>query len=249
MFFYLAIIILNICRLSASKELLDLGWGFDNRTIFWPGQTPLYFTKEETVYLKGFSYSFKEFCVAEHGGTHFDAPYHFHQSGWKVGDVPLSRLFAKGAFLNMEEEHLKMGRDTRLKVKDLENWETRNGKFSENSVLLVKFGRSKFWQNRTLYLDLEGETMHFPGLSKEAAQWIANSKKIIGVGVDTPSIDPGNSTDYIAHRILAENSLYNLENVKLLTDLPETGFDLVVAPMKIEEGTGAAVRIFAIVNN
>ncbi|XP_050296912.1 isatin hydrolase-like isoform X3 [Anthonomus grandis grandis] len=194
-------------------------------------------------------YSFKEFCVAEHGGTHFDAPYHFHQSGWKVGDVPLSRLFAKGAFLNMEEEHLKMGRDTRLKVKDLENWETRNGKFSENSVLLVKFGRSKFWQNRTLYLDLEGETMHFPGLSKEAAQWIANSKKIIGVGVDTPSIDPGNSTDYIAHRILAENSLYNLENVKLLTDLPETGFDLVVAPMKIEEGTGAAVRIFAIVNN
>lgn len=62
--------------------------------------------------------------------------------------------------------------------------------------------------------------MLFLGLSKEAAEWIVDSGKFYGVGVDTPSIDPGNTTDYFAHTHLSKHGLYNLENVKILNPLP-----------------------------
>ncbi|KAH1016574.1 hypothetical protein HUJ04_007774 [Dendroctonus ponderosae] len=215
---------------------------------------------------RGYWYSVKEFCAAEHGGTHFDAPYHFYQEGIKVSEIPAQKLFAKGcnqlksvvakliipfagALINLTAEAEEQGRNARLTVKHLEAWEARNGNFEIGSVLLVQFGRSKYWQNRTKYLDLEGETLNFPGFSDEAARWIVNSQKFYGVGLDTPSIDPGNTTTYFAHRHLAANNLYNLENVKILDSLPDKGFDLVIAPMKIQDGTGAPVRIFATLKN
>ncbi|CAH1135737.1 unnamed protein product [Ceutorhynchus assimilis] len=165
--------------ISTNPIIYDLTWTFGNDTIYWPGWKKFEFTKQIHIENNGL-YSANEFCAAEHGGTHFDAPYHFYQKGWKVAEVPVTRLFAKG-------------------------------------------------------------------LSNEAAQWIVDANKFVGVGLDTPSIDPGNTTDYFVHKIFAENSLYNLENVKLLDNLPERGFNVVVAPMKIEGGSGAPVRVFATV--
>lgn len=58
------------------------------------------------------------------------------------------------------------------------------------------------------------------GVSPEAADWIVRNGRIVGVGLDTPSIDPGNGTDFKTHRILAQNQIYNMENVKILNKLP-----------------------------
>lgn len=58
------------------------------------------------------------------------------------------------------------------------------------------------------------------GVSKGAAEWLANSGKFYGVGLDTPSIDPGKTTDFMAHRILNGKQIYVLENVKLIEELP-----------------------------
>lgn len=58
------------------------------------------------------------------------------------------------------------------------------------------------------------------GISAAAAEWIVKTDKFYGVGLDTASVDPGFSTDYKAHRILSKHQLYNLENVKLVEDLP-----------------------------
>ncbi|KAH1025945.1 hypothetical protein HUJ05_010550 [Dendroctonus ponderosae] len=98
-------------------------------------------------------------------------------------------------------------------------------------------------------LNIRQHNVSVQGFSDEAARWIVNSQKFYGVGLDTPSIDPGNTTTYFAHRHLAANNLYNLENVKILDSLPDKGFDLVIAPMKIQDGTGAPVRIFATLKN
>lgn len=90
----------------------------------------------------------------------------------------------------------------------------------------------------------------FPGLSKDAAQWIADSGKVYGVGVDGPSIDPGSCLSFDAHCILSKAGLYNLENVALNgTTLPPRGFKLVVQPIKIVGGTGGPVRILAFTKN
>ncbi|XP_066140343.1 kynurenine formamidase-like isoform X2 [Euwallacea fornicatus] len=226
--------------------VFDLTWNFSNDTIYWIKSRPFELTKRNYVVGDEYAYSANEFCAAEHGGTHFDAPYHFFQQGLKVSEVDVSKLYTKGALIDLTIESQQLGRNSRLRVKHLENWEATNGPFENGTVLLVKFGRSKYWTNRSLYLDLEEETLNFPGFSNEAAKWIVDSGKFYGVGLDTPSVDPGNTTDFYVHQLLARNSLYILENVKLLEDLPEKGFTLIVAPMKIQDGTGAPLRLFAV---
>lgn len=130
----------------------------------------------------------------------------------------------------------------------MEDWERKNGPFESDTILLIKFGNSKHWTNREKYLGLIEDRLNFPGISESAAEWIVNRKKFYGVGVDTASVDPGNSTDFKAHQIFANAQLFNIENAKIVEKLPEKCFKLFVLPMKIEEGTGAPLRLVAEVN-
>jgi kynurenine formamidase len=72
-------------------------------------------------------------------------------------------------------------------------------------------------------------------------------RKISGLGCDTLSIDPGNSPDFPVHRVVLGANVYQLENLADLKDLPEIGAFLIVAPIKLEGGSGGAVRVFALV--
>jgi kynurenine formamidase len=75
---------------------------------------------------------------------------------------------------------------------------------------------------------------------------MAKSGKVVGVGVDTPSIDRGINKEFIAHQVLTAANIYLMENLAL-TDagLPPRGFQLIIMPMKITNGTGAPLRIVA----
>jgi len=109
---------------------------------------------------------------------------------------------------------------------------------------IITFNPGKTTYNR------EFVARRFPGLSRDAAQWIVDSGKVYGVGVDGPSVDPGRSTTFEAHGVLSKANLYNLENVALNgTTLPPRGFKLVIQPVKIVDGTGGPVRILAFTNN
>ncbi|KAJ8941469.1 hypothetical protein NQ318_015948, partial [Aromia moschata] len=168
-------------------------------------------------------YAMSEFCAGEHGGTHFDAPYHFYENGWKVGDVSVDRLIAKGCVVIdlRNETGISVGKNRILDTEHLERWQRNNGAFDEGSVLLVRFGHSQYWYNKTEYMGIDSNgKLNFPGISEHAAEWIVRSGKFYGVGVDTPSVDPGNSGNFMAHRIFAKYQLYGLENVKLTEELP-----------------------------
>lgn len=136
------------------------------------------------------------------------------------------------------------GANTTLQVHHLENWVREHGKIPSKSVVLVKFNWSQFYNNETKYLG--SPTPLFPGISKEAAEWLGNSTAdIVGVGVDTPSVDPGYANIYPTHQVLGKHQMYGLENVKLIESLPAKGFKLFVMPMYIKTGTGAPLRLIA----
>ena len=59
--------------------------------------------------------------------------------------------------------------------------------------------------------------------------------------------DPGQSRDFRAHRILSKANRYALENVANLQQLPARGAMVYALPMKIKDGTGAPVRILALI--
>ena len=87
--------------------------------------------------------------------------------------------------------------------------------------------------------------MHFPGYSAAAAK-VLLERKVSGLGCDTLSTDPGNSSDYPVHHLVLGAGGYQLENLADLSGLPEAGAFLVVAPIKLEGGSGGPVRVFAL---
>ena len=91
--------------------------------------------------------------------------------------------------------------------------------------------------------------LHFPGIDPELAQWLVDKRKVKAVGVDTLSIDYGQSKDFMTHRILLNHSIVAFENLTNLQELPETGAYLVALPMKIKGGSGGPLRAAAFVPN
>ena len=88
--------------------------------------------------------------------------------------------------------------------------------------------------------------LHFPGLHHDAAKWIVENRTVKAIGLDTPSIDYGQSKDFRTHVTLYEKSVPAMDNVANLDQLPEQGFTVIALPMKIRGGSGGPVRIVAV---
>ena len=232
-------------------QWIDLTWAFDEQSVYWPTNVP--FT-HDTVFAgisdQGYYYSSFKFSAEEHGGTHFDAPAHFAQGGNTVEKVPVEQLTGEGVVVDVSAK-VASNRDYQITAVDLEEWEKQNGRIPDNAILLLNTGFGKFYPDRESYTGTtlrgtEGvENLHFPGLHPDAAQWLVSNRKILAVGLDTPSIDFGQSKDFMTHRILYAGNLTAYENVANLEKLPAKGFWVMAFPMKIKGGSGAPLRIVA----
>jgi kynurenine formamidase len=96
-------------------------------------------------------------------------------------------------------------------------------------------------------MGVEGESKHFPGLSPEAARWLVQNREIKAVGIDTASIDFGASESFETHVALMERNIPAFENVANLDQIPVKGALVFALPMKIKGGSGAPLRIVALV--
>ena len=119
---------------------------------------------------------------------------------------------------------------------------------NQQDIVLFYTGWGKFWKNKKQYLGSDKlgdvEHLHFPGLSKQAANYLVQ-RHIKGIGIDTASMDPGQSRNFWAHRIILGANLFGIENIAQLDLLPAVGAELIVAPMKITNGSGAPTRVLA----
>ena len=88
--------------------------------------------------------------------------------------------------------------------------------------------------------------MHFPGFSEDAARFLVDKRRIKGIGIDNLSVDYGMSRNFPVHRIVNGAGKSALENVAHLDRLPATGAFLIIAPIKIEGGSGGQARLFAV---
>ena len=150
-------------------------------------------------------------------------------------------------------EKCESNRDYLISIDDFLNWEKDNGRIKEGTIILLKTGYGKFWPDREKYMGTPERgseavaKLHFPGLHPEAAKWLTKERKIKAIGIDTPSIDYGQSTHFETHVILGKNSIPIMENVANLDLLPKKNFDLIALPMKIKGGSGGPTRIVALV--
>ena len=244
---------LNALDVLKNGKWIDLTYDFDENTIYWPTNNPF---SHDTVFFgvtdKGFFYSSGSYAADEHGGTHLDAPIHFSAGKIAVEKIPIDQLTGEGILIDVSENALK-DHDYLVNVEDLKNWEAKNGKIPDHSMILLYTGYAKFWNDRTKYIGthMTGSEavaeLHFPGLDPDAAKWLVSERNIQGIGLDTPSIDYGQSEDFLAHQVLSEKEILIFENVANLDKVPAKNFYITAFPMKIKGGTGAPLRIAAFI--
>lgn len=231
------------------SKLVDLSWPFDEATVYWPNAKGFVHRKDVWAETESGSwYAAGGFSSDEHGGTHLDSPIHFARDGRTVDAIPLAQLVGPALVVDVPAA-VAGDPDHAISAAELEAWEREHGRIEPGSIVLFRTGWSRFWPDRRRYLgsDVPRDVahLHFPGLARDAAALLV-ARRVDGVGIDTASLDPGPSRDFIAHQVLNGAGIYGLENVARLDALPARGATLVALPMKIAEGSGAPVRILAI---
>ena len=229
---------------SGKTRVLDLAYAINDRLVPWPGDLKCFEAKvNSTVEENG--YFTRSFWMLEHYGTHLDAPIHFPPGKTPLDQIPAKQFFGMAVVFDVREEGAADA-DYQLLSKGIDEWEGRHGQIPEGAIALLRTGWASRWPDLRRYRNQDAEgKMHFPGFSVEAVERLIE-RKVGGIGCDTMSVDRGASEQFAVHRLALGAGLYHLENLSDLSDLPEAGAYLVVAPIKLEGGSGGPVRVFAL---
>jgi kynurenine formamidase len=247
----------SFCGLAAADApftggvWIDLTHAFSSETLYWP--TAEGFTLETEFHgqtPKGYFYAANRYRASEHGGTHIDAPIHFAEGHKTVDQLSLDQLTGAAVVVDVSAGAQKDA-DYQITVADLKAWEERHLQIPTGAIVLFHTGFARHWPAAKKYLGTDEKgpeavaKLHFPGLHPDAARWLASVRPIKAVGLDTASIDYGQSTLFESHRILFEKNIPAFENVAALDQLPATGAYVIALPMKIKGGSGGPLRIVA----
>ena len=238
-----------------SGALVDLSHTFDKTAIFWPTAESFRLDKvADGVTPDGYYYAANNFFTSEHGGTHLDAPVHFAKGAQTVDQIPLERFFGEAYVVDVTAK-ADTSADYQVTADDIQQAERTQGTIPAGAIVLLRTGFSRRWPDAVRYLGTAQrgadavKQLHFPGLHPDAARWLVANRQIKAVGLDTASIDYGQSTLYESHRVLYERMVPAFENLTNLDRLPTRGAYVVALPMKIGGGSGAPLRAVAVLPN
>jgi len=231
---------------------IDLSYPFDSTTLYWPNNIKGFehVTEAEGKTALGYYYSSYRICTPEHGGTHLDAPIHFAENKLTIDQLPLSSLTGDAVVIDVSTKAL-VNRDYQVSVEDIENWEKEHQRIPDDTIILFRTGYGQFYPDREKYFGTSKAGMeaipelHFPGIGPETTQWLVEKRNIKALGLDTPSLDYGQSKEFKTHQILLGQNKPGFENLANLDQLPSKGIYIVALPMKIAKGSGAPLRIIA----
>jgi arylformamidase len=203
--------------------VIDLTMGIDNSMKVFPGSPQPSFITWSRFETQG--YSSEVMFLSTHTGTHIDAPAHFVQNSKTIDQLDVSRFVTHGVLLKLPKNA-----DQKISLNDIINYEIK-----ENDTVILATG----WENRH---DKDNYMSNNPGLSAEAAEYLANIK-VNAVAIDGPSIDRGIDNRFDSHSILLSNDIFIIENLCNLAELgPARSFTLVVNPLKLVGASGSPVR-------
>lgn len=233
--------------MEGKARAVDLTYPLNEKNPYWPVGNYSPFKYEVIANIKKDMVFSGRYSTPEHLGTHLDAPNHFELNQPSVDQLPFEQLVGPAVLIDITDKS-EHDPDYVLLSSDIEQWEKVHGQIPDGSVVLLHTGWSKRWHNFEEYKnkDMHG-CMHFPGYSKESALFLVEKRRIRGIGIDTLSGDCGNCSAFQVHHVINRAGKFILENVANLDMLPPRGFTLVVAPIKIEGGSGGQCRIWALV--
>lgn len=234
-------------------RLVDLTYSFDETTVFWPTAEGFQLDVLHAGNTEaGFYYAANQFSLAEHGGTHLDAPVHFSEGKQAADEIPLERLIGSAIVVDVTEQSSK-DCDYLVTADDFLAAEKAAGVKLDDKIVLIRTGFGRFWPDREKYMGTAERgpgavaKLHFPGIDPAAAEWLVAERDIKAIGIDTPSLDYGQATLFASHVTLNTANIPGFENVANLDRLPLSGSTVIALPMKIKGGSGGPLRIVAVV--
>lgn len=229
------------------KAAVDLTHPISEKSPNWEGTAKSPYRPMAHASFDKDGYFTRYITLPEHFSTHIDAPAHFSKAGWTVDQIPPDRLIAPLVILDVTKR-VEGNPAYQVAVDDVAAWEQANGHVPPGAVVLARTGWSSRWYSMEKYRNADAKgVMHFPGFSQATVQFLVEARNVAGIGIDTLSVDPGASQDFPVHHYGAAHNLYNLENVGYLEQVPPSGAILVVAPAKLEGGSGGPVRLLALI--
>ena len=212
-------------------------------TSLFPGDPEFTLETVATIPADGFYMQYVR--EGEHTGTHWGAPGHFQEGGLLADQLDPGDLFLPAVKIDVRAK-AAADPDYGITVDDLRAFERRHGRIPRGAAVLMYSGWAEKVGDPAAYRNPDASgTLHFPGFGAEATEWLLRRRGIRAIGVDTLSIDPGNSTTFETHLILSAADRYGLENLANLDRIPRRGATIVVGLIPYEEGSGGQARIFA----
>ena len=229
------------------RSVIDLTHTLDDRSPNWEGTEESPFRATELGNIARDGYYSRIFTTQEHYGTHLDAPAHFCATGWTIEQIPADRLVRPLVVIDVHDL-AKDEPDYEVSVKDVESWEAQHGAIPAGAVVCACTGWERYWNSPKQYRNEQSDGLtHYPGFSLETMRFLVNDRHAVGLGIDTMSVEKGATTTYPVHVFTSAQNVYHLENLANLASVPAAGATVVVAPIKLEKGSGGPARVMALV--
>ncbi len=190
----------------------------------------------------------KQWTFDEHIGTHIDTPGHFSAGGTLVDALDPETLLAPIAVVDIKHKAMD-DPNAMVDPSDLVAYERHHGRIPRGALVCMNSGWAAKVSDGDAFRGGTGfPDLNFPGFSSDATDWLNAKRDIVGIGVDTMSLDPGNSADFAVHVSFLGSGRYGIENLANLDYIPAKGAHAFVGPVPWEEGSGSPCRVLATVN-
>ena len=227
---------------QSSGKVVDLTHAWDGSFPTFDGNPGIIY--EPAVKFEESGYQLWKLTIYEHSGTHIDAPLHFSADGASVADLAPEKLVCPLCVLDLTA---KAAEDANAMVEpaDIEAWVSANGDIPAGACVAMHTG----WAAKVGSPDFRNTPdgkFAFPGFSKAATDMLAGLD-VACIGVDSLSLDPGNSADFAVHNSWLPGGRFGVEALANLDQLPAKGATVFIGAPKHKGGTGGPARVMEVV--
>jgi kynurenine formamidase len=231
-------------RVLAADNVADLTHALSPAFPIWPGNVPIKVTNTRTLAKDG--YYANRWDLAEHHGTHLDAPAHFAAGGPTAERLGPASLVVPAAVIDLRGRARKDA-DAVVTADDLRAWEKAHGRLPGGCGVFLNSGWDAKAGDAEAFLGQDcSKVLHFPGFSKEACEFLIHERDVAGLAVDTLSLDRGASKDFAVHKLWLGAGRWGLECVANLSKLPPAGATVFVGAPKVAGASGGPTRVLAV---
>lgn len=188
----------------------------------------------------------KRWTFDEHIGTHIDTPGHFSLGMSLVDEIDPDTLVAPLVVVDIKDK-AAVDPNATVDPSDLVDWERRHGRIPDGALVCMNSGWAARVDDGDAFRGGAGfPDLNFPGFSSDATDWLLAHRDVVGIGVDTMSLDPGDSADFAVHVGFLGTGRYGIESMANLDSVPAVGALGFVGPVPWEEGSGSPCKVLAV---